>query len=407
MRKFDITFINLPSPFLEDPMWIYPIGLLSLVTYSKSLGIRTSIVDLASLSLRDGSLISNVAKEIQGLDANIIGVSCTTPQSRFLTLFPSILRKKKYCRFIVGGAHPSCLPYEVLSLGFDSIVVGEGEKTLKGFLGFKHSSIVNGEEIENLDDLPFLDRSLVEGYKGPAPMLIGRGCPFRCTFCSKISNKVRLRSPENVFEEIYELNTRYLDKEEIIFYDDTFLQNLEWIEKLCHLLDKSNIKIRFKCSTRADTINIDVARLLKSVGFEEIRVGVESGSQKILNILKKGTTVQQNSLAVNICKKVGLKFKAFIMLGSPGETLDTLKETESWIDKNKPDLIGLYLYTPLPGSDIWNNKSKYDIEFDNKDYSNSYYGGKRNKMFSSVSTSSLSNFEITKFYYYLRKKYDL
>jgi radical SAM superfamily enzyme YgiQ (UPF0313 family) len=196
----------------------------------------------------------------------------------------------------------------------------------------------------------------------------------------------------------------YPEKEEIIFYDETFTLDFSWIEKLCWILRRSGIKRKFRCSTRADRLTPEIAKILKSSGFEEVCVGVESGSQIILNNLNKKVTVQQNSLAVDICRKVGLKFKAFIMLGSPGETLETMEETYNWLANKKPDSVGLYMYTPLPGSDIFEHKENYDIEFD-FGADRSYYGGKRNQMMSVVSTKALSNQDITKFYWELLKEF--
>jgi len=267
---------------------------------------------------------------------------------------------------------------------------------------------IYGELVKDLDTLPFPDRSFFkEYYKGPIPVMSHRGCPYDCSFCSKtLDRKVRMRSPENVVEELMEIDKKYPDKEEIIFFDETFTLDYSWVEKLCNLIRSKNLKKRFRCSTRSDRLTLGVAEVLKSAGFGEVCIGVESGSDRILKILNKRTTVEQNSQAVDVCHKVGLKVTGYFMLGCPGESMETLRETENWMEQNKLDTIKLYLYHPLPGSDIWNSKEEYDIDFE-LDYSKSYYGGKRDKMFSVTSTSHLSNLEITNFYYYLMKKFNL
>jgi radical SAM superfamily enzyme YgiQ (UPF0313 family) len=387
----DITFVNLPSTYLEDAMWIYPLGLVGLVTYTRSLGIRAELLDLAILP--DYSNVS-VLRELRKIKSPVIGVSVVTPNVKYLPLFLSLNAK-----LIAGGPHASCVPDELMELGFQTVVVGEGEPCIENCL--RNDERKCEGVVEDLDSLPFPDRSLVKGYKGPTPVMTSRSCPYRCTFCSTSETKYRQRSPENVVEEI-----QSIEADQIIFYDDTLTAKKPWIERLCNLIKSHNIKKRFRCSTRADKVDLDLLSLMKSAGFEEICVGIESGSQKILDVLNKKTKVETNTRARKLAARTGIKFKAYIMLGSPGESLETIEETKHWLRSDKPDSVGLYMFHPMPGSDIWKHPEKYDIQF-SRDYDSSFYGGKRREMCSTVSTSFLSNQQITQSYWDLMKELNL
>lgn len=389
----DITIVNLPSPFLEDQMWIYPLGILNFATYLRYRNYDAEIFDLASFNISNEAQIVRLLRTIK---SQIVGVSVTTPQSRFLPLFSVAFRDRN---LVAGGPHASVAPEDLVAFNFN-VIAGEGDsdEVIDRVMESKYYMMVS-EPVKELDYLPFPDRSLLKGYKGPIPVMAHRGCPYHCTFCSKIlDGKMRMRSPENVVAELEELSRKYPDKNEIIFYDETFTLDYDWTTKLCELILNKNIKKNLRCSTRADRVEPDLLTLMKRAGFTEICVGVESGSQKILDVLNKRIKVSQNTLARKIASEVGLKFKAYIMLGCPGETRETMEETKQWLIDNRPDEIGLYLFHPMPGSDIWEHPEKYDIKF-SKDYDSSYYGGHREEMVSTVSTSFLSKRDITKAYW--------
>ena len=397
--KHEMTIVNLPSPFLEDQLWIYPLGILNFATYLKSKGYSVDVMDLASFN----SLNGDIVRLLRTIKSPIVGVSITTPQARFLPLFSTAFGKE--VKLVVGGPHATVEKFNLQTFGFN-VVAGEADSDfIADTVMTSTNYVVCGEPVKNLDLLPFPDRSFFTGYKGPIPVMAHRGCPYSCTFCCKtLDKKVRMRSPENVVEELKELHKRYPDKEEIIFYDETFTFSYEWVDRLCRLIRDSHLKKKFRCSTRADRLTPEIAWTLKSAGFEEVCVGVESGSNKILKNLNKRITAEKNSEAVKICHEADLKFKAYMMVGCPGEDRDTLADTSKWLGDNKPDSVGLYMYTPLPGSDIWENKEKYDLEF-SLDYDRAYYGGKRNELISAVSTKALSKQDLTKAYWEMLKLY--
>jgi len=171
----------------------------------------------------------------------------------------------------------------------------------------------------------------------------------------------------------------------------------EWLACLCTYMVPAGWNAR--CSTRADKLSVPVVKMLVDAGFTEICIGVESGSQQILDNIKKHSTVEINSKAIERCREHGINSKAFIMLGLPGESQETIRETHSWIIHNQPDSIGLYLFNPLPGCDIYSHPEKYDLQCERGNFQSRYYGGRREEMVSRVSTSKISADEITRWYH--------
>ena len=136
---------------------------------------------------------------------------------------------------------------------------------------------------------------------------------------------------------------------------------------------------------------------MKDSGCVEVGIGIESGSQKILDIIKKDTTVEMNSRVIKMCKEMGLIAKAFIMLGLPGETHETLEETRRWILDNKPDKYDLTIYMPYAQSEVWDYPENFDIKFDKDKIKYSWYKGKKGELHCYVSTSELNPEDISKF----------
>jgi radical SAM superfamily enzyme YgiQ (UPF0313 family) len=138
-----------------------------------------------------------------------------------------------------------------------------------------------------------------------------------------------------------------------------------------------------------------VCRGLKAMGVYEVGIGIESGSQTILNLNMKKTTVDMNSKAVQLLKKYGIRVKTFLIVGLPGETKETLAETRQWLIVNKPDDMDATIFQPLPGSDITNNPEKYDVSFTESD--KIWYKGKRGEYTTTLKTHGLTSQEIIKY----------
>src|SRR3989344_6087684 len=196
------------------------------------------------------------------------------------------------------------------------------------------------ELIKNLDELPFTALHLYPDLKKYTPMpggykqlpfahmITSRGCPYRCVYCDRsvFGNRFRSQSPERVIKEIEFLVEKYGVKE-IKFYDDTFTMDMERVSKICDLIIEKGIKITWSCSTRVDRVNKELLMKMKKAGCWQIDYGLESGDQRMLNIMKKGITLEQSRNAAKWTKEPGIRLRAFIILGMPGETNESIRNT--------------------------------------------------------------------------------
>ncbi|GAG09913.1 unnamed protein product, partial [marine sediment metagenome] len=261
---------------------------------------------------------------------------------------------------ILGGAHATLLPNETLVSApeIDVVVKGEGENTfiellqaleykrpLSKILGISYrkdgKTVSTPERSTNvdLDSLPFLAYHLLpwQRYKPHPPhgralpftaMITSRGCPYRCSYCSKpiFGNKFRGQSPERVVEEIAYYKDNFGVKE-IAFYDDVFTLNKKRAHAIADEIIKRGLKICWTCETRVNLVDKELLRHIKQSGCYAIAYGIESASQEILDALNKDITFEQVEEAVGIAQEVGLQIIGYFMIGSPGESPETIAKT--------------------------------------------------------------------------------
>ncbi len=352
------------------------LGLASLATVLKNSGQEVKIFD----SSFDRNL-KRVKNELVKFQPDLVGIYTLTDffySAKELVEFSHQLGAKT----VLGGAHPTILPEQTLRQipELDFVVKGEGERAILELvdglegrmdfaeilgLGFKRNGeiIINPlpEKPLNLDELPIPDRELLEHHRRylrnrAINLHISRGCPFNCSFCQPtlqmlFGKKLRFRSPELVVEELKLLYGRYRIRE-YFFHDDIFTVNRRWLAELVERINQAGLKkgFRYVVNSRVDTFDEEIARLLKEMGVYYVLFGLESGSQKILDSLGKGTTVEQAYRAFELCGKYGFRTHAYIILASPAETLETLKATEKMIDELKPNTVHISICTPLPGT---------------------------------------------------------
>jgi anaerobic magnesium-protoporphyrin IX monomethyl ester cyclase len=190
-----------------------------------------------------------------------------------------------------------------------------------------------------------------------------RGCPFKCNWCAKpiYGNRYNSRSPENVVEEIKLLKDRYAI-DHIWFCDDIFGLKPGWVKAFAELLAKEQIDIRFKIQSRADLlVEEDTVKALAEAGCENVWIGAESGSQKILDAMDKGITVEQIGEATLLMKEYDIKPSFFIQFGYPGELKDDIKLTIDMINALLPFEIGISVSYPLPGTSFY-EKVRADLK---------------------------------------------
>jgi len=340
-----------------------PLGIQYLASYLEANKIKTDVIDLTFIDWND---YESILKETK---PEFIGFSVQTPIAEQGLKAIEIAKKvSPISKIIIGGAHATVDSDKLLNnKNIDFVVVGEGEKAIVKIInGEIKSKLVNGEHIENLDELPFPKRDLMNYSKyikmyHSMELIISRGCPYNCMFCQPtqrrlFGDKVKVRSSENVIKEIQEIIKAY--GKDFIFYflDDTFTWDIKWLERFCRLVKPLNIY--WKCSTRVDVIDEKKLKMMKDSGCVFINYGVESGSQRILNFMRKGITVEQIKEAFRITHKVGLLCLAFIIIGTPTETKEDLEMTVNIIKEIQPDGVQVSIMTPLIGTDL----EKYCLE---------------------------------------------
>jgi anaerobic magnesium-protoporphyrin IX monomethyl ester cyclase len=309
-------------------------------------------------------------------DADIVGFSCTSPQMKHaLHLAKTIKNSKNYIVF--GGVHPSALPEDSLENGWvDAVVVGEGEKAFLDIVQGNRKQKVKHPYIENLDDLPFPDRYLIQeerniqqAYKDNgiriASIFSSRGCPFLCTFCashSVWSRKVRYRSPDNILEEFGKV-VKDLKIDFVKFSDDTFVLKMKLVKEFCEKKIKRNIKTPWGCNIRADKVDEDLLKLMKRAGCRELWIGIESGSTKILKEMKKGIDLGEVRRLFEVTAKLGFFRRAYILLGTPEESLEDIKLSEEIVDEIKPDAVGFTILAPYPGTSYYDFKLHKNVNW--------------------------------------------
>ena len=285
---------------------------------------------------------------------------------------------------VVGGTHPTILPEETIkNKYFDYIIRGEGEysfldlvnnvkkENIAGLTYINEKGIIinnsNREFIKNINSLPFPSRDLYindNKYIDFGYIITGRGCPFKCTFCA--SNEiwkghVRFRTPENVIEEIKYVYNKY-DTRFFYFVDDTLTLNKKKTKKICNLIIENNLKIKWICTTRVDTIDEELLCLMKEAGCIRIKLGIESGSERILKLINKNITKKQIRDSVSLIKKVGIDISAYLMIGFPTETNEEVQETLDFARELNPTYYSLSILAPYPGTKIYNDIIKSGIK---------------------------------------------
>lgn len=349
-----------------------PFGVMYLASSLEQQGFEVKIVPTS---------IDNYTFDFREFD--LVGFSISSSVAYPLILQTRINSKyKNNCVLIAGGIHATLYPEKVIKeLNVHIISEGEGEKTIcdiashildknfsqiQGIYYKLNDKIIKNEQrdiICNLDDIPFPARHLLpkesiimerlsDTNLPIAHILFTRGCPYRCNFCANQNHNIRYRSPDNIIKELKMLIQSYGIKGFCIT-DDNFLVDKS---KAIPIIDKiSKLDLKWSTLSRVDNVDLNLLRKLKNSGCVEIKYGVESGSPTMLNMMNKGITTDEIRKAFYLTNKVGIKAKALIMHGYPGETMETTQETIALLKELKAYIyrIGLTYFTYLPGSPIY------------------------------------------------------
>jgi len=335
---------NHGQPYAEAPST----ALLILGTIAEKLGDDVKIIhyDVDRSDIRD---------DLAEYRPDLVGITCNTFQVKGAK-FIAKMAQAFGAKVVIGGVHT---PY-LINLNDYKPVIGEGENAWLELL-------MSEKRINNIDDVPIPDYSLIDFDKfcGAAPIggslqtaiMASRGCPYSCTFCNTPlwwGKKIRYRDPELVLEEIEELHHSF-GVDEVFFQDDTFNINHEWAYKILNSIIEAglNKEMVFKicCRVNESLLTPEFLELAAKAGVWNIFYGIESGSQQMLDRMKKGITVDEIKRAIKLTHEVGINSQCSFVVGLPGETLQTLRETSSLIKMTKPDTYGWGFWCPFPGTE--------------------------------------------------------
>ncbi|MGC8826040.1 MAG: B12-binding domain-containing radical SAM protein [Anaerolineae bacterium] len=364
-------------------------GLAHISSAAKAEGFHVDLIDLRALKGWE-----EFEAEIAARRPDVIGVTMMSvdfnPANEAVRRAKAVLPELVA---VVGGPHPTVAVDEVAANpAIDYIVLGEGEITFPWLLneleaGRRPEDRVLLGQMPDLDALPFPDRELFleewrkHGYTLDSPevpfveelpppfltIIAGRGCMYNCNFCQPAERKifgrrVRRRSVPNIIRELEELRERY-HFASFMFHDDCLTEDREWIIEFCQAYRAAGFIQPFFCQSRADIIvkNPDMVKLMAEAGLKGYFIGFESGNDRVLRFLRKGTTRAINLEAARICKRYGVKIWANYMLGIPTETREEVMDTISMLKQIDPDYYSPAFYTPHPGSDLYDYCIEHDL----------------------------------------------
>ena len=363
-----ITESGFNNPVGNEGTWINH-GLCLISAVLKKAGYTVELIDLRRLKGWE-ELKALIVKK----DFAIAGLTMMSVDYNPLMKCIEIIKQAKpEVKIIIGGAHPSISPDELTSnKNIDYVFIGEAEISILDLLRKIENMHYIGKLVYGvrpvLDNLPFADRYLftlpeepfVSFLKSPFVTIIaGRGCIYNCNYCQPaermiFGNGVRRRSVDNVIEELKYLYKKF-NFNSMMIHDDCLTEDKKWVIEFCKKYTQNGFRQPFVCQSRPDIIckNEDVINDLGRSGLALCIIGFESGSQRVLNFLRKGSTVEQNLKAAEICHRLGIKIWANYMLGLPTETKKEQRATVEMIKKIRPYHCSPAYYTPHPGSDLF------------------------------------------------------
>jgi len=370
-----------------------PLNLAYLAGYlrAKRPDIEIEVLDCEGLGLT----YPKIEQEIKKINPDLIGITVPTPAFAQVLEICRIIKQEisKDIITVLGGPHPTALPKETIAEeDIDICVVFEGEiaftelinaldkktslKEVKGVL-FKDNEgevIETGvrEPIKDLDSLPFPARDFFDtDLYFPPPtkriskwkagnMITSRGCPYQCTYCMASfmwQRKVRFRSIGDVIREIEECINKYRIRE-FNFHDELFTVNKKRTIEFCQEVVKRKLDIAWVCMIRVDFADEETLREMKKAGCRKIMFGFESGSQMILDKMKKRVALEKAEEAVRVVKKVGIKTAGNFMIGNIGETVETIRQTIDLAKKLNTDTMAFFVASPYPGTEFYQTAKK-------------------------------------------------
>lgn len=378
-----IVLIILPSPWLISDTDMPNLGILYIAASLRASKCNVQVVDLCGVP----------EERWQIPEGDIYGISLTTPQFHLARKVAALLRQRqKNAVIVMGGSHSTALPHETLEKTEANVVVrGEGEHVFQDIINIPWyngtvKEVIEAGLVEDIDKLPIPARDMIDIFSyhemgtnavaGVGPRLeeyviTSRGCPFRCSYCAQMvmSNfLVRYRSLDSIVTEMVWLMKRYgvgrfylfddifvIDKKRVRAFNDRMRQ----LRSAGHVFD-------WHCLSRSDIVvkaGKDLLEDMKDAGCVQITYGIEHGSDRMLVFNEKDATAADNRQAIEWTVDAGIRVRAQMIVGLPGETRETVEETAEFMRTSPAHSWGVHIFVPLPGSPVWDDPHRFNFEF--------------------------------------------
>ncbi len=386
-----VCLIIPPSPFLLDERVFMSLGVLKVAASLERVGVPVEVLDLSGVR----NYLEAARDYARTVAPASYGITATSPQLPAAVAIADTIRfdplvPRRPDRIIIGGPHVTLVnaarkreeklgiqgrayrAFVKLWEHFNVLVAGDGEEAIFEALKQRPPRLVDADgrdkpmflDDARLDASPWPARHLVDvsSYRYtidglPALSLIAQlGCPFGCGFCagrhSPMLRHIRMRSTENIVAEMQQMFIVYGSRG-FMFYDDELNVNrglIELMDQIAAMQRRHRTEWRLRGFIKAELFTDDQAAAMRRAGFRWILVGFESGSDRILDNINKKATKDDNTRCVEIARRHGLKVKALMSLGHPGESAETVDDTRDWLLAVKPDDFDVTVITPYPGS---------------------------------------------------------
>ncbi len=400
-----IALINPPYPplfalvlkiLLIKNDYSFPLGLGYIAAYTRRAGHTVKIFDPEP----SGMPLELMWKEVEKFKPDLVGITSVTPN--FMPARELVMEAKRRlgCLVVMGGPHVNALPRSTLRSipVLDAVILGEGELPMlaladyfdaNGRVDFNkvpgaafierscYRENPRPEPISGLDDLPYpafdlVDMELYRRHRYLLPsiksatLISSRGCPSQCTFCANIimGRKFRAHSPGYVIGEMEHLAGNYGIRH-FHFYDDCFTADPRRISELCDLLIARRMNVLWEAAGRVNTL-LDEALLekMKRAGCIQVLLGIETGDQRILDLMKKGATLKMAERCCSLLRKHGIGYSNSFIIGNDGDTEETIADTIAFAKKMRSDLVSFVIMIPFPGTPLFD---KYYKDYDSPD----------------------------------------
>jgi len=389
---YPVCLIIPPSPFLLDERVFPFLGVLKIAAVLEKAKWPVEVLDLSGIV----NFTDAVEDHVRVSAAKCFGITATTPQFPASVQIATAIRTvKKDARIIIGGTHATLVTaacryekthqkigrahesYHQLEEIFDVIVAGDGEETIFLAVADNAPKLIDADDKKSqhfltnakLDATPFPARHLIDlaSYHytidgvSALSLIAQLGCPYKCGLCagrsSPMLRNIRTRSDENIIEEMIFLYQKY-GYHGFMFYDDELNVNpkmIDLMQKIAQAGCTLGVGWKLRGFVKSERFTDEQAEALYEAGFRQILVGFESGSPRILKNIQKIATRDDNTRCVAIAHQHGLKVKALMSLGHPGESEETVRETREWLIEAKPFDFDVSIITPYPGSPYYDH----------------------------------------------------